>query len=107
MASWDRTRPLSALSAARKCTFTGGRITMLHHLFFGFRLSVVNFEKRWYHCSCRGHMDMESVPLKANGHNITRELLRFARDLLAYGFVNKEVSELTGLGKNTARQTHE
>lgn len=77
---------------------------MLHHLFFGFRLSVVNFEKRWYHCSCRGHMDMESVPLKANGHNITRELLRFARDLLAYGFVNKEVSELTGLGKNTVEE---
>ena len=26
------------------------------------------------------------------------------RDLLAYGFTNKEVSELTGLGKNTVKE---
>ena len=29
---------------------------------------------------------------------------QFTRDLLAYGFTNKEVSELTGLGKNTVKE---
>lgn len=30
--------------------------------------------------------------------------MQFTRDLLAYGFTNKEVSEPTGLGKNTAKE---
>ena len=30
--------------------------------------------------------------------------MQFTRDLLAYGFTNKEVSELTGLGKNTVKE---
>ena len=47
---------------------------------------------------------MEIIPFKADGHNITCELLQFTRDLLAYGFTNKEVSELTGLGKNTVKE---
>lgn len=77
---------------------------MLRHLCFGPRLSAVSFEKRRYRCPCCGHTEMESVPFKAAGHNITRELLQFTRDLLAYGFTNKEVSELTGLGKNTVKE---
>ena len=77
---------------------------MLRHLCVGSRLSAVSFEKRRYRCPCCGHTEMESVPFKANGHNITRELLRFTRDLLVYGFTNKEVSELTGLGKNTVKE---
>lgn len=77
---------------------------MLRHLCFGSRLRVVCFEKQRYHCPCCGHTEMERIPFKANGHNITHELLRFTRDLLAYGFTNKEVSELTGLGKNTVKE---
>jgi transposase len=46
---------------------------------------------------------MQSIPFKAEGHNITSELYRYTRDLLAFGFTNKEVSELTGLGKNTVK----
>ena len=77
---------------------------MLRHLCFGSRLSAVSFEKRRYRCPCCGHTEMESVPFKADDHNITRELFQFTRDLLAYGFTNKEVSELTGLGKNTVKE---
>lgn len=58
---------------------------MLRRLCFGSRLSAVSFEKRRYRCPCCGHTEMESVPFKANGHNITRELLQFARDLLVTG----------------------
>lgn len=91
-------------ACGQKMHIHGSRITMLRHLCFGSRLSAVSFEKRRYRCPCCGHTEMESVPFKANGHNITRELLQFTRDLLAYGFTNKEVSELTGLGKNTVKE---
>ena len=77
-----------------------GRSPMLRRLCFGSHLSAVSFEKRRYRCPCCGHTEMESVPFKADSHNITRELLLFTRDLLAYGFTNKEVSELTGLDEN-------
>ena len=91
-------------ACGQKMHIHGSRITMLRRLCFGSRLSAVSFEKRRYRCPCCGHTEMESVPFKANGHNITRELLQFARDLLAYGFTNKEVSEWTGLGKNTVKE---
>lgn len=91
-------------ACGQKMHIHGSRITMLRHLCFGSRLSAVSFEKRRYRCPCCGHTEMESVPFKAAGHNITRELLQFTRDLLAYGFTNKEVSELTGLGKNTVKE---
>ena len=91
-------------ACGQKMHIHGSRITMLRHLCFGSRLSAVSFEKRRYRCPCCGHTEMESVPFKAAGHNITRELLQFTRDLLAYGFTNKEVSKLTGLGKNTVKE---
>lgn len=74
---------------------------MLRHLCFGSRLSAVSFEKRRYRCPYCGHTEMERVPFKADGHNITRELWQFTRE---YGFTNKEVSELTGLGKNMVKE---
>ena len=46
---------------------------------------------------------MQGIAFKAEGHNITCELYQYTRDLLAYGFTNKQVSELTGLGKNTVK----
>ena len=67
----------------QKMHIHGSRITMLRHLCFGSRLSAVSFEKRRYRCPYCGHTEMESVPFKADSHNITHELLRFTRDLLA------------------------
>lgn len=100
----ERGEAPSCPECGQKMHIHGSRITMLRHLCFGSRLSAVSFEKRRYRCPCCGHTEMENVPFKACGHNITRELLQFTRDLLAYGFTNKEVSELTGLGKNTVKE---
>ena len=49
---------------------------MLRHLCFGCHLSTASFEKGRYRCPCYDHTKMDSVPLKADVHNITRELLR-------------------------------
>lgn len=87
----------------RKMHIHGSRDTLLRHLCFGARLSAVSFARHRYRCPHCGHTEMEHVPFKAAGHNITRELHQFAIDLLAYGFTNKEVSELTGLGKSTVK----
>jgi transposase len=46
---------------------------------------------------------MQDVPFQAKGHRISCELLNYTRDLLAYGFTNKQVAYLTGLGKNTVK----
>lgn len=93
------------------CPDCGGRMhihgsyrVVLRHLPFGARLSAVSFEKKRYRCPCCGHTQMQEISFKAEGHNITCELYQYTRDLLAYGFTNKEVSELTGLGKNTVKE---
>lgn len=93
------------------CPECGGRMhihgsyrVVLRHLPFGAKLSAVSFEKKRYRCPCCGHTQMQEIPFKAEGHNITCELYQYTRDLLAYGFTNKEVSELTGLGKNTVKE---
>ncbi len=82
----------------------GSYRTLLRHLCFGSRLSAVSFKKHRYRCPHCGHTQMQQIPFKAQGHNITCELFQYARDLLAYGFTNKEVSEITGLGKNTVKE---
>jgi len=75
----------------------------LKHLCFGKRLSTLRFSKLRYFCPSCGYTQMQSVPFQAQGHRITCELYQYAKDLLAYGFTNKEVAELTGLGKNTVK----
>ena len=75
----------------------------LRHLCFGSKLSCVCFDKVRYYCPHCGYTHMQHIPFKAEGHNITCELYKYTRDLLAYGFTNKEVAELTGLGKNTVK----
>ena len=38
------------------------------------------------------------------GYRITEELYQYKRDLLAFGtYTNKQVAEITGLGKNTVK----
>jgi hypothetical protein len=46
---------------------------------------------------------MQEVPFQAKGHRISCELLNYTKDLLAYGFTNKQVACLTGLGRNTVK----
>jgi len=77
--------------------------TNLRHLSFGHRLSCLRFTKLRYYCPHCGRSHMQSVPFQAQGHRISTELLNYTKDLLAYGFTNKEVAHLTGLGKNTVK----
>jgi transposase len=75
----------------------------LNHLNIGQRLSSLRFSKLRYFCpSCR-KTKMQAVPFQAEGHRITKELFNYTRDLLAYGFTNKAVAFITGLGKNTVK----
>ena len=47
---------------------------------------------------------MQTVPFKADGHQISTELYQYTRDLLALGtYTLKQVAEITGLGKNTVK----
>ena len=76
----------------------------LRHLPFGSYLSCVKFERRQYFCSKCHSTRMQHISFKAPGHRITAELYQYVRDLLALGtYTNKDVAELTGLGKNTIK----
>ena len=76
----------------------------LRHLPFGGYLSCVRFERNQYYCPKCHKSKMQYVSFQASGHRITVELYQYARDLLALGtYTNKEVAELTGLGKNTVK----
>jgi len=76
----------------------------LRHLPFGGNLSCVTFSRNQYVCPKCRTTRMQFISFKAPGHMITEELYQYTRDLLASGvYTNKEVAELTGLGKNTVK----
>lgn len=76
----------------------------LCHLPFGSYLSKVKFKRNQYLCPKCGKTKMQFISFKAPGHHITEELYQYTRDLLATGnYTNKEVAEITGLGKNTVK----
>lgn len=77
----------------------------LRHLPFGGYLSDVSFDRIQYVCTGCGSTRMQYVSFKAPGHRITTELHQYACDLLACGtYTNKEVAELTGLGRNVVKE---
>ena len=64
---------------------------------FGKSPSVVHFDRVQLVCRSR-HSHMQTVPFKAEGHQISVELWQYARDLQALGTDTlKQVAELTGL----------
>ena len=76
---------------------------ILSHIPFGSSLTKISFPQTRYYCpNCHATRN-QIVPFKAKNHFITTELESYARDLLAYGFTNKEVSEITGLNKNIVK----
>lgn len=91
------------LVCGKKMHVHGNYETNLRHLSFGSKLSSVCFSKDRYCCPYCQHTQMQPIAFKAEGHNITCELNQYTIDLLAYGFTNKQVSEITGLGKNTVK----
>lgn len=93
------------------CPYCGNKMhvhgtynTVLRHLPFGTTFSCVSFPKKRFKCPGCSHTEFQPVPFKAANHNITKELLAFVRDLLALGFTNKDVAQISGLGKNTVKE---
>lgn len=77
---------------------------ILRHLPFGGNLSCVSFKRNQYACPKCGRTKMQFISFKAPGHMITEELYQYTRELLASGvYTNKEVADITGLGKNTVK----
>ena len=72
----------------------------LRHIPFGHTLTECHFTQNRYFCPCCHATRNQQIPFKAKEHFITTELESYAEKLLAYGFTNKEVSEITGLNKN-------
>ena len=76
-----------------KMRLCGSYPTCLRHLNFGGKLSNNCFEKAWYYCPACSHSQVQKIALKAENHNITRELEQYARDLLAFALTYKAVAE--------------
>ena len=68
----------------------------------GGSFGYLSFRRNQLECPHCGATVMQSVPFMADHHRITKELLQYTKDLLATGtYTLKQVSEITGLGKNT------
>ncbi len=77
----------------------------LRHLCFGNELSCLRFPHVQLRCRGCGVVKEQSISFKAPGHMITEALYQYTRDLLALGtYPNKQVAEITGLGKNTVKE---
>ena len=76
----------------------------LRHVCLGEKPSVVMFDKHRFECPVCGHMHMQRVLFKAENHRITNELLAQVENLLARGYNNKQVAELTNLGQGTVKE---
>lgn len=75
----------------------------LRHLPFSNMLLFVDYQRYRFMCPECGEMLYEDVPFQHTSHRITDSLYTFTSDLLAYGFTNKQVAEITGLSKNTVK----
>ena len=77
---------------------------VLRHLNIGKNLSCILFPRTRFMCPHCGATKSQHISFKAVGHRITEELHRYTCDLLAAGtYTNKQVAEITGLGKNTVK----
>ena len=76
----------------------------LWHLCIGGNLTSVVFPHNQFRCPECGETHSQFISFKADGHRITEELYQYTRDLLAHGtYTLKQVSEITGLGKNIVK----
>ena len=77
----------------------------LRHFNIGRDLSALRFPHNQLRCPKCGATKGQYISFKADGHLITRILYQYTCDLLASGtYTNKEVAELTGLGKNVVKE---
>ena len=76
----------------------------LRHLCIGGNLSRVIFPHVQLRCPKYNATKQQHISFKAPGHRITEELYQYTRDLLAIGtYTNRQVAEITDLGKNTVK----
>jgi transposase len=78
--------------------------TTLLNIPLGGTFTIVEVIKPRLYCTNCGKLYTPKPDFKADNHNITIQTLNFAYDLLAYGYNNKQVSCLTGIGKNTVKE---
>ena len=78
---------------------------ILRHLPIGGNLSCLKFPHNQFRCPKCGATKQQYISFKAPGHRITDALYEYTRDLLAIGtYTNKQVAEITGLGKNVVKE---
>ena len=88
----------------RKMHINSHPVISLRHLCIGGNLSCIEFPHTQLRCPKCGAVKEQYISFKAPGHMITEELYQYALDLLAAGvYTNKQVAEITGLGKNTVK----
>ena len=76
----------------------------LRHLCIGGSLSCLLFPHNQLRCPGCGATKSQHISFKAAGHLITDALYEYTSGLLASGtYTNKQVAEITGLGKNTVK----
>ena len=76
----------------------------IRHLCIGGSLSCLLFPHNQLRCPGCGATKSQHISFKAVGHLITDALYEYTSGLLASGtYTNKQVAEITGLGKNTVK----
>lgn len=91
-------------SCGRKMHLHGSHPVAVQHLNVGGNFSYLAFSRNQLKCPDCGATRMQAVPFMAAGHRITNELLQYTTDLLAVDtYTLKQVSEITGLGRNTVK----
>lgn len=96
----------------RVCERCGGRMHIndhpditLQHLPVGGHLSNLKLQHNQLRCPRCGATKGQYISFKAEGHRMTVQLYQYARDLLALNtFTNKQISGITGLGKNVVKE---
>jgi len=77
----------------------------LRHFNIGGDLSALRFPHNQLRCPKCGARTSQHISFKADGHLITEVLHQYTCDLLASGtYTNKQVAEITGLGKNVVKE---
>ena len=81
------------------------RRNYIRHLNFGNLLSCLEFKCYQLKCPVCGKTKTQEIPFKAPRHRITVELYEYTRGLLSSNtYTLKQVSEITGLGKNVVKE---
>ena len=96
----------------RVCEHCGSRMHIndhpditLQHLPVGGHLSVLRLPHNQFRCPRCRSTKSQYISFKAEGHRMTEQLYQYARDLLALNtFTNKQISGITGLGKNVVKE---